>query len=142
MTTPPLSATPAEITALLQKYRTVAVVGISANHSRPSHQVAAYLKDHGFRIVPVNPGQKEVLGEKCYPSLKDIPFPVDIVDIFRQVEAIPAIVDEAIALGAKVVWMQLGLTEPASAAKARAAGLTVVMDHCLKVEHARLMAGG
>jgi hypothetical protein len=142
MTKPLLSATPEEITALLQKYRTVAVVGISPNPSRPSHQVAAYLKEHGFRIVPVNPGQSEVLGEKCYPSLKDIPFPVDIVDIFRQVEAIPAIVDEAIALGAKVVWMQLGLAEPVSAAKARAAGLTVVMDHCLKVEHARRQAGG
>lgn len=141
MTEPPnpedLTAGPQEITAILQQYRVVAVVGLSPQPDRPSHQVASYLKDHGYLIVPVRPGCSEILGEKCYPSLKDVPFPVEVVDIFRNVEAIPAIVDEAIAAGAKVVWMQLGLAEPESAAKARAAGLQVVMDRCLKVEHAR-----
>lgn len=141
MTEPPnpeyLTAGPEEITAILQQYRVVAVVGLSPQPDRPSHQVASYLKDHGYLIVPVRPGCSEILGEKCYPSLKDVPFPVEVVDIFRNVEAIPAIVDEAIATGAKVVWMQLGLAEPESAAKARTAGLQVVMDRCLKVEHAR-----
>jgi predicted CoA-binding protein len=114
------------------------VVGLSAEPERPSYRVAQYLKEHGYRIIPVNPGCEEILGEKCYPSLEDIPFPVEVVDIFRKVEAIPAIVEEAIRLKAKAVWMQLGLVEPASAQKARNAGLKVVMDHCLKVEHARL----
>jgi uncharacterized protein len=125
----------AEITEILQKYRVVAVVGMSADPSRPSHQVARYLQEHGFRIVPVNPGCQEILGERCYGTLKDVPFPVEIVDIFRKVEAIPAIVDEAIAVGAKVIWMQLGLEEPHSARKAKQAGLQVVMDRCLKIEH-------
>lgn len=129
---------PEALKAILQKYRVVAVVGLSPKPERPSYQVAKYLKDHGYRIVPVNPGQKEILGEKCYASLKDIPFPVEIVDIFRNVEAIPGIVEEAIAVGAKVVWMQLGLTEPNAARRAKEAGLAVVMDHCMKVEHARL----
>ena len=132
------AATPEEITAILQDYKVVAVVGVSPKPERPSFQVAHYLKEHGYRMVPVNPGQKEILGEKCYPSLKDIPFPVEIVDIFRNVEAIPAIVDEAIEVGAKVVWMQLGLAEPVSARKAREAGLKVVMDRCMKIEHSRM----
>jgi uncharacterized protein len=134
------SPTPAEIKAILQNSRVVAVVGLSPKPERPSYRVAQYLKDHGYRIVPVNPGQKEILGEKCYPRLADIPFPVDVVDIFRNVEAIPAIVDEAIAMGAKVVWMQQGLVEPESAQKARAAGLKVVMDRCLKIDHAQYLA--
>jgi|UniRef100_A0A7V6A4J0 predicted CoA-binding protein len=129
-----------EIKAILRDYRVVAVVGLSPKPERASHQVARYLKDHGYRIVPVNPGQKEILGEKCYRSLADIPFAVDVVDIFRNVEAIPAIVDEAIAIGAKVVWMQLGLVEPASARKAKEAGLKVVMDRCMKIEHDRYVA--
>jgi uncharacterized protein len=133
------SPTPAEIRAILQNSRVVAVVGLSPKPERPSYRVAQYLKDHGYRIVPVNPGQKEILGEKCYPRLADVPFPVDVVDIFRNVEAIPAIVDEAIAKGAKVVWMQQGLVEPESAQKARAAGLKVVMDRCLKIDHAQFM---
>jgi predicted CoA-binding protein len=130
------TATPEEIKAILQNYKVVAVVGLSPKPERPSFQVAQYLKEHGYRIVPVNPGQKEILGETCYRSLTDIPFPVEVVDIFRNVEAIPAIVDEAMAVGARAVWMQLGLAEPVSARKARAAGLEVVMDRCLKVEHA------
>lgn len=129
---------PEIIRAILQNYRVVAVVGLSPKPERPSYQVAKYLKDHGYRIVPVNPGQKEILGEKCYASLKDIPFPVEVVDIFRNVEAIPEIVEEAIQVGAKAVWMQLGLAEPNAARRAREAGLEVVMDHCMKVEHARL----
>jgi predicted CoA-binding protein len=131
------AASPGEIKAILENYHVVAVVGLSPKPERPSHQVALYLKDHGYRIVPVNPGQKEILGEKCYRSLADIPFPIEVVDIFRNVEAIPAIVAEAIAIGAKVVWMQQGLAEPVSACKAREAGLQVVMDRCMKVDHAR-----
>ena len=131
--------TPEEIKAVLQDYRVVAVVGLSPKPERPSFQVARYLKEHGYRIVPVNPGQKVILGEKCYPRLSDIPFPVEVVDIFRNVEAIPAIVDEAIAIGARVVWMQQGLTEPAAARKAREAGLQAVMDRCIKIDHAQLV---
>jgi uncharacterized protein len=131
-----MTASPEGIKAILQTYKVVAVVGLSPKAERPSFQVAQYLKDHGYRIVPVNPGQKEILGEKCYPSLKDVPFPIEVVDIFRNVEAIPGIVEEAIAAGAKVVWMQQGLVEPVSAQKAQEAGLQVVMDRCMKVEHA------
>jgi predicted CoA-binding protein len=127
----------AEITEILNTYRVVAVVGLSSDPHRPSYQVAQYLQEHGYRIVPVNPGCQEVLGEKCYAGLRDIPFPVEIVDIFRKVEAIPAIVDDAIALGAKVVWMQQGLEEPHAARKAKQAGLRVVMDRCLKIEHSQ-----
>jgi predicted CoA-binding protein len=127
------------IDQIIKDYRMVAVVGLSSDPSRPSYQVAAYLQQHGYRIIPVNPGCQEILGEKCYPTLKEIPFPVEVVDIFRKVEAIPPIVEEAIRVGAKAVWMQLGLVEPESAQKARQAGLQVVMDHCLKVEHARLL---
>jgi predicted CoA-binding protein len=133
-----LNAGPEEITGILQKYRGIAVVGLSPDSSRASHQVAQYLQQHGYRVIPVNPGCTEVLGEKCYPSLKDIPFPVEVVDIFRKVDAIPAIVAEAIDIKAKAVWMQLGLVEPDSARRARQAGLQVVMDRCMKVEHARL----
>lgn len=130
---------PEEVKAILRNYKVVAVVGLSPKPERPSFRVAQYLKDHGYRIVPVNPGQKEILGEKCYPRLKDIPFPVEVVDIFRNVEAIPAIVDEAIEAGAQVVWMQQGLAEPVSARKAREAGLQVIMDRCMKIDHAQLL---
>lgn len=133
-----LTASPAEIADILQSYRTVAVVGLSPKADRPSHQVAKYLREHGYRVVPVRPGCSEILGEKCYDTLRDIPFPVEVVDIFRNVDAIPAIVDEAIAVGANVVWMQLGLAEPDSAKKARTAGLKVVMDRCMKIEHGQL----
>jgi predicted CoA-binding protein len=124
-----------EITGILKDNRVVAVVGLSSDPARPSHQVAKYLQAHGYRIIPVNPGCEEILGEKCYATLKDIPFPVEIVDIFRKVEAIPGIVDEAIAVRAKVVWMQQGLEEPVAGGKAREAGLAVVMDRCMKIEH-------
>jgi predicted CoA-binding protein len=127
-----------EIADILRSYQVVAVVGLSAEPGRPSYLVAQYLQNHGYRIVPVNPGCQEILGEKCYPSLRDIPFPVEVVDIFRKVEAIPAIVDEAIAVGAKAVWLQLGLEESQSAQKARQAGLQVVQNRCMKIEHAAL----
>jgi predicted CoA-binding protein len=133
-----LNASPSEIADILKTCHTVAVVGLSPKADRASHQVARYLQEHGYRIVPVRPGCTEILGEPCFPSLTDIPFPVDVVDVFRNVEAIPAIVEEAIAVGAKAVWMQLGLAEPGSARKARAAGLKVVMDRCMKIEHGRV----
>ena len=127
-----------EVKAILENSRTVAVVGISPKAERDSHRVARYLKEQGYRIVPVNPGQKEILGETCYPDLKAIPFPVDIVDVFRRPEAVPPIVDDAIAMGAKVVWMQLGITHNESAKKARESGLSVVMNKCTKIEHMHL----
>jgi predicted CoA-binding protein len=134
-----LNASPEEITAILQHYRTVAVVGLSTDPQRPSHQVAEYLQSQGYRIIPVNPQCQEVLGEKCYASLKDVPDKVEVVDIFRQTEAIPGIVEEAIAVGAKVIWMQLGLESPEAAARARSAGLQVVMNRCMKIEHGKLI---
>ncbi|MEJ2071579.1 MAG: CoA-binding protein [Syntrophobacterales bacterium] len=129
-----------EIKAILENNQVIAVVGLSPKPDRDSHKVAKYLQDHGYRIVPVRPKAEEILGEQAYASLKDIPFPVDVVDIFRKVDAIPGIVDEAIDIGAKVVWMQLGLAENQSAQRARQAGLQVVMNKCLKIEHSRYHA--
>jgi predicted CoA-binding protein len=127
---------------ILTTSRTIAVVGLSDKPFRPSHEVAGYLKDEGYRIIPVNPHVTEVLGEKAYPGLRDIPEPVDVVDIFRRAEFVPAIVDDAIAIGAKVVWMQLGIVHEAAAARARAAGLRVVMNACLATTHDRLRSLG
>lgn len=127
-----------EVKAILENSRTVAIVGISPKAERDSHQVARYLKKQGYRIVPVNPGQKEILGETCYPNLKSIPFPVDMVDVFRRPDAVPPIVDDAIAIGAKVVWMQLGIAHNESAKKALESGLSVVMNKCTKIEHMHL----
>jgi len=128
-----------EIRELLQKSKKIAIVGISRKEDRDSFKVAKYLKEHGYQIIPVNPVYEEVLGEKCYKSLSDIPFEVDIVDIFRRPDAIPPIVDEAIKIGAKAVWMQLGLAHNESAKKAREAGLQVVQSKCIKIEHAKLL---
>ena len=128
-----------EIRAILEKYKTVAVVGLSPKPERDSHKVAKYLKESRYRIVPVNPGQKEILGEKCYPNLKAIPFPIDVVDIFRRPEAIPPVVDDAVEIGAKVVWMQLGIAHNQAAEKARNAGLEVVMSKCIKIEHMNML---
>jgi predicted CoA-binding protein len=128
-----------EIRAILEKYKTVAVVGLSPKPERDSHKVAKYLKENRYRIVPVNPGQKEILGEKCYPNLKAIPFPIDVVDIFRRPEAIPPVVDDALEIGAKVVWMQLGIAHNQAADKARNAGLQVVMSKCIKIEHMNML---
>ena len=128
-----------KIKAILEKYKTVAIVGLSPKPERDSHKVGKYLKDHGYRIVPVNPGQKEILGEKCYPNLKAVPFPIDIVDIFRRPEAIPPVVDDAIEVGAEVVWMQLGIVHNQAADVARRAGLEVVMNKCIKIEHMNML---
>lgn len=137
MSEPKSNAEDKEIREILENNRVVAVVGLSPKPDRASHQVAQYLQEHGYRIVPVRPKADEILGEKAFASLRDIPFPVEVVDIFRKEDAIPGIVDEAIAIGAKVVWMQLGLAEKQSAQKAREAGLKVVMDKCMKIEHSR-----
>lgn len=126
---------------ILKQTKTIAVVGLSANWWRPSYFAAKYLQEHGYRIVPVNPQYAEVLHEKCYPNLRAIPFKVDVVDCFRRSEEIPALADDAIAIGAKVLWMQLGVINQAAAEKARAAGLEVVMDRCMKIEHGRLFGG-
>ncbi len=123
---------------ILSSSRVVAVVGLSPKPDRPSYRVASYLKNNGYRIIPVNPGVGEVLGETSYPDLHSIPEPVDVVDIFRRSEEAPAIVAEAIAIGAKVVWMQEGIVNEPAAAQAREAGLRVVMDRCMLKEHQRL----
>jgi predicted CoA-binding protein len=128
---------PRNIGELLTKTKTIAVVGLSSNPARPSHYVASYLEQHGYRIVPVNPKYTEVLGEICYPSLRQIPdgHKIDLVNIFRRSDAVPPIVEEAIRIGAKGIWMQEGVVHSAAAERARQAGLWVVMDRCLMVEH-------
>ncbi len=126
------------ITQILTTAKTVAVVGLSDKPERPSYGVAAYLQEQGYRIIPVNPHVTAVLGEKAYASLRDVPVAVDVVDIFRKPEEVPSIVEDAIALGAKAVWMQEGVVNEEAAQKARDAGLAVVMDRCLKKEHFRL----
>ena len=126
---------------ILRECRTVAVVGLSAQWHRPSYFAAKYLQEHGYRIIPVNPAYESVLGERCYKSLAEIADPVDIVDCFRRSEEIPALAEQAIAIGAKVLWMQLGVRNAEARAKAEAAGLEVVEDRCMKIEHARLFGG-
>jgi predicted CoA-binding protein len=126
---------------ILMRNRSLAVVGLSAHWHRPSHFAAKYMLDHGYTVVPVNPAYPEVLGQKCYPSLRELPFKVDIVDCFRRAEDIPAIVEDAIAIGAKVLWLQIGVIHDEAARRAEAAGLEVVMDRCVKIEHARLFGG-
>lgn len=123
---------------ILKEIRTIAVVGLSPKKERPSYQVASYLLAAGFEIIPVNPGQEEILGRRCYPSLAVIPGPVDLVDIFRKSEEVPAVVAAAIAIKAKVIWMQQGIVHPEAAQAAERAGLAVVMDRCLMVEHRNL----
>ena len=125
---------------ILNSSRTIAVVGLSPEPDRPSYRVARYLKEQGYRIIPVNPGAKEILEEPCYPTLSSIPEVVDAVDIFRRSEEVPAVVEEAIRIGAKAVWMQEGVTDEAAAARAREAGLLVVMDKCMLKQHRRLKA--
>jgi len=123
------------ITDLLRGSKTIAVVGLSSDPRRPSHEVASYLQSAGYKIIPVNPNESEVLGEKSYARLEDVPQPIDIVDVFRRPEEVPPVADAAIAVHAKALWLQQGITGPAAAEKARAAGLLVVEDACLLVEH-------
>src|SRR6266404_1231315 len=120
---------------ILTKYKTIAVVGLSSNPARPSYGVTEYIQSSGYQIIPVNPNEADVLGEPSYASLDDVPQKIEIVDIFRRPEEVAAVVDAAIRVGAKVVWMQLGIANEAAARKAQAAGLTVVMDACMLVEH-------
>ncbi|MDH4095372.1 MAG: CoA-binding protein [Betaproteobacteria bacterium] len=126
---------------ILSQNRVIAVVGLSADWFRPSYFAAKYLQEHGYRIIPVNPRYAEILGEKCYPSLRDIPVKVDIVDCFRKTADIPPICEDAIAIGAKVLWQQLGVRNEEAARRAEAAGLDAVMDRCVKIEHGRLFGG-
>jgi len=126
---------------ILRENRVIAVVGLSASWHRPSYFAAKYMLQHGYTIVPVNPAYQEVLGQKCYASLRDIPSKVDMVDCFRKTEEIMAIAEAAVAIGAKVLWQQLGVTNEDAARAARNAGLDSVMDRCVKIEHARLFGG-
>lgn len=127
---------------ILNSSRVVAVVGLSAKPDRPSHRVADYLKAQGYRIIPVNPAESEILGELCYPDLASVPESVDVVDIFRRSEEVLPIVKEAIRIGAKAVWIQEGVINEEAAARAREAGLMVVMDRCMLKEHRKLRSGG
>jgi uncharacterized protein len=131
----------AKIRRILLENRTLAVVGLSAQWHRPSFFAAKYMQEHGYRVIPVNPMYDAILGEKCYKSLRDIPEKIDIVDCFRKSAEIPAIADDAIAIGAKVLWMQLGVENAEARRKAEAAGLEVVEDHCVKIEHGRFFGG-
>ena len=133
-----MAALDALLAEIFREARTIAVVGLSHKKFRPSYGVSEYMQSAGFRIIPVNPLESEVLGEKCYASLSDIPEKVDIVDIFRRSEFVPEVVDEAIKIGARWIWMQEGVIHEEAAAKARAAGLGVVMDRCILKDHRRL----
>ena len=126
---------------ILGENRVIAIVGLSADWYRPSYFAAKYMREHGYRIIPVNPRYPEILGEKCYGSLRDIPEKVQIVDVFRKTQDVPPVAEDAIAIGAKVLWQQLGVKNEAAAARARAAGLETIMDRCVKIEHARLFGG-
>ena len=123
------------IAALLREAKTIAVVGLSGNPERSSYGVAQYLQKHGYRIIPVNPAETEVLGEKSYASLKDVPEQIDIVDVFRRSEFVPEIAEQAIEIGARALWLQMGVIHEEAVRKAQAAGLTVVMDQCIAVDH-------
>lgn len=143
MSAPGAMAVPAEyqdadeIRSLLRGARTVAVVGLSSNVLRASHFVGFYLQRHGYRVIPVNPRETEVLGEPAYPSLLEVPEPIDVVDVFRAPDALPGIVEEAIQVDARALWCQYGVVHLDASRRAHEAGLTVVVDRCMKVEHAR-----
>jgi len=128
-----------EIRALLQRIKTIAVVGLSASPSRPSHSVARALQGFGYRMIPINPTLSDVLGEKAYPSLRELPEPVDLVDVFRESSHVAGLVDECIALNLPALWLQDGVVDRAAALRARAAGLTVVMDRCIYRDYVQLM---
>ncbi len=134
----PTLSTDHHLESLLFSSHTIAVVGLSPKLQRPSNRVARYLIDSGYAVIPVNPGQREILGLTCYPDLNSIPAAIDIVDIFRKPEDVEPVIDQAIAIGAGAVWMQLGIRPEKAAQKAVQAGLGVVVDRCIKIEHARL----
>jgi predicted CoA-binding protein len=140
-----MSAKPADdissLRRILKENRVVAVVGLSASWHRPSYFAAKYMLEHGYRVIPVNPQYQEVLGQKCYASLRDIPEKVDLVDVFRKTADVMPVAEDAIAIGARVLWQQLGVRNEEADAKARAAGLETVMDRCVKIEHGRLFGG-
>jgi len=129
-----------ELRRVLNDYKRIAIVGLSVKEARASNRVARFMLDKGYEVIPVNPGYQEVLGLKCYPALSDIPGSIDIVDLFQRSENVPPFVDQAIAIHARMVWMQLGVINEDAAAKARNAGLEVVMDRCPKIEYERLIA--
>jgi len=130
-----------EIRDILDSTRTIAMVGLSGNWFRPSYFAAKFLLDRGYRVIPVNPNYDEILGQRCVPELAAIDEPVDVVDLFQRAEQVPRYVEPAAALGASVLWMQLGIVNESAAAAARERGLTVVMDRCMKIEYARLFGG-
>jgi hypothetical protein len=129
----------AELKRILESAQVVAMVGLSAKPERDSHRVAKYLQEHGYRIIPVNPAEEEILGERSYPDLEAVPAPVDVVDVFRRPEHVPAIADQAQAIGAKVLWLQKGVRNDEAAERARQAGLTVVQDQCMMQDHKLLL---
>ena len=126
---------------ILKECRVIAVVGLSADWYRPSYFAAKYMQEHGYRVIPVNPKYREILGEKCYARLAEVPERIDIVDVFRRTADVMPVAEEAIAVGARVLWQQLGVKNQAAAERARGAGLESVMDRCVKIEHARLFGG-
>lgn len=128
------------IRPFLRSAKVIAVVGLSPKENRPSNEVARYLQQVGYRIVPVNPGQDRILGEPCYPDLAAIPEPVDIVDVFRRAEEVLPIAQQAIAIGAKVLWLQQGIVNEEAARLVEAAGMTCIIDRCIKIEHQRLLS--
>ncbi len=132
----------AAIRDILRTARTVAVVGLSPNPDRPSHEVARYLQSQGYRVIPVRPGVPRILGETAYARLEDIPMAIDVVDVFRRSEEVPAVADAAVRVGARALWLQEGVVHEGAAAAARAAGLAVVMDRCMLKEHVRWSAPG
>lgn len=134
------SVAPDPILEILKKHKTIAIVGLSSNPSRPSYGVAEYMQSRGYRIIPVNPNEREVLGEKSYARLEDVPEKVEFVDVFRRVEEVPAVAESAIRVDAKVLWMQLGIENAEAAERARAAGLIVIEDACVFVEHRKRAA--
>jgi len=126
-----------KIEGILKSCKTIAVVGASPKKERPSWQVAKYMQENGYKIVPVRPGVDEILGEKCYSNLSEIPFQIDVVDVFRRSDAVMPVVEEAIKIGAKVVWLQLGIKNAQAEKKAEDAGLLVISDRCIKIEHSK-----
>lgn len=132
---------PDEIRQILRDTRTIAVVGISPKTDRDSHKVAAYLIEHGYDVIPVNPGQRRILGRPCFKSLKDIPFPIDLANLFLNPAKVPPVVEQAVEKGVRCIWMQIGVVHNECAGKAVAAGIRVVMDRCIMREHMKLPEG-